>query len=105
MSPIAQHILSLILTFFVEFLVIYFLMGREPIKLLSYSLIINMFTLPIATNLYLNIFNNFLIIEVAVFLAESLLLMWLLKINYEKAVWISFFGNGMTSVISLLFFI
>ena len=100
-----RYLFALILTCLVEFSVVYLVLKRDPLKLLFYSTIVNAFTLPIATNLYLHTRGSFVAIEIGVFLVESLLLMWLLEIRYRTSVQISFFANLVTSTISLLFFI
>lgn len=105
MNLLERYLLSLFLTFFIEFIIIYLFIRKDPLKLLYYSLIINSFTLPIATNLYLNYSNNFWLIEIAVVLLESLLLKWLLEIRFQRSLQISLIANLITAMISFLFFI
>ncbi len=100
-----QYIWSLALTFLVEFLVIYFLVQKAPLKLLFYSFVINLFTLPIATNVYWNFLDNFWLVEFGVFTAEILLLWLLLNVGWKKAILISFCANFVTAMISWLFFV
>jgi hypothetical protein len=102
-----------IFTFLIEFSIFYFFIRKEPIKLFLYSVLLNSLTLPIASFLF---FKNpigqfgweagsilfFFIIEFGVFVVESLLLKWLLKLNYSKTFLISFVANLVTSMISLL---
>jgi len=102
MNLILQFILSLVLTILVEFLIFYIFIRKEPAKLLFYSLIINSFTLPIATNIYLNLINNLFLVEIGVFLAESVLLMLILRIKYKKAILISLIANSITAIMSIL---
>ncbi len=105
MNLITRYVITFLLTLLIEFLVYYIFIRREPFKLLVYSLVITSITLPIATNIYLNFFANFFVVETAVFLLESLLLMWLLEIKYQKAILISAVANFITTLLSLLFFI
>ncbi len=105
MSPMYWYILSLIITIVIEFSVIWIFVRKDTSKLFLYAVLINSFTLPIATFSYQNLINNFYLIEVLVIFAESILIMLLLKIKYSKALLISFVANFVTAMISLLFFI
>ena len=100
-----RYLVALVLTCLVEFAVAYLVVKGHPLRLLFYSTIINAFTLPIATNLYLHTRGSFVPIEIGVFLVESLLLMWLMDTRYRVAVQVSLFGNLVTSIIGALFFI
>jgi len=105
MSPMYWYILSLIITILIEFGVIWIFIRKDISKLFLYAVLINSFTLPIATFSYQNIIDNFFLIEILVLLAESILIMLLLKTKYSKALLISFVANFITAMISLLFFI
>lgn len=105
MSIIILHIFSLIITILIEFIVIWFFIKKNIPQLFLYTILINSFTLPIATYVYQNILSNFLFIEIIVVFLESFLIMWLLEIKYIKALLVSFVANLLTSMISLLFFI
>ena len=96
------YLLAWLTTIIVEFVIIWFFIRKAPLKLLLYSLLINSFTLPIATYSYLNIINNIYFIELSVILAESLLIILLLKINYKKAFLISLVANFITALIGFL---
>ncbi len=96
------YLLAWLTTIIVEFVIIWFFIRKAPLKLLLYSLLINSFTLPIATYSYLNILNNIYFIELSVILAESLLIILLLKINYKKAFLISLVANFITALIGFL---
>ncbi len=102
MNSITLHIISLILTIFVEFLIYYVCIKKNTTKLLLNSLLINSITLPIAVNFYLNVINNFFLIEGVVFLTESFLIMWLMKLKYKNSLLISILANFATSALSLL---
>lgn len=97
-----QYLLAWAITIVVEFVIIWLFIRKAPLKLLLYSLIINSFTLPIATYSYINIINNIYFIELTVILAESLLVMLLLKINFKKAFFISVVANFVTALIGFL---
>ena len=105
MSLIFWYILSLIITILIEFGVIWIFIRKDISKLFLYTILINSFTLPLATFSYQKIINNFFFIETAVIFAESILIMLLLKTKYSKALLISFIANFITAMISLLFFI
>jgi hypothetical protein len=90
-----------ILTVTLEFFIILIFIKDQPLKILVYSILINSVTLPIATYSYNYIFTNFLLIETVVFLAESVLLMLLLKIKYPKALLISLTANFVTAIVGL----
>jgi hypothetical protein len=99
------YIFSLIATILIEFGIIWIFIRKDTSKLFLYAILINAFTLPIATFSYQNLINNFYLIEALVMFAESILIMLLLKTKYSKALLISFVANFITAMISLLFFI
>jgi len=103
-----------IITFFVEFLIIWLFIKGKVIKPLSTSFLINFITVPIANFIYtVPAFLNYiyysgiedytliLIVEIFIFIIESLFLKWLLKIKYPKALLISFVANLVTFLIGL----
>lgn len=94
-------ILALLITITVEFLILYLIFKDSPLKLFSYSVLINSFTLPIATYIYLNVLNNLFMVEISVILVESVLIMLLLEIKYKKAIFISIIANSVTAIIGL----
>lgn len=77
----------------VEFLILWLFFRKSPFKLFVYSVIINSFTLPAATFIYIYVLNNILIIEIAVVLVESVLIIVLMEIKYKKALFISTIAN------------
>ncbi|MGB9980563.1 hypothetical protein [Methanobacterium sp.] len=91
------------ITVAVEFLILWLFTRDKLNKLFLYSLLINSFTLPIATYGYYNILNNIYIIEIAVIFVESILIMLLLKMKYKTAFLISLTANFVTTVIGFLF--
>lgn len=94
--------LALLTTIIVEFLILWLFFKNSPFKLLVYSLLINSFTLPTATFIYIYVLNSILIVEISVILVESVLIMLLMEINYKKALFISAVANLITSVIGFL---
>jgi len=104
MSIALQHFLSLLITIIAEFFVILAFMRHKPLKLLLYSVLINSFTLPLATYLYYYILESFVAVELLVFLAEGILLMLLLRISARKAFLISLAANFATAMIGLILF-
>jgi len=103
MSIILQYLLGLIITILIEFFIIWILLKKDFLKLILYSVLINSFTLPIATYSYQNIIPNFYVIEMLVIFVESILIMLLLRLKYPKAFFISLIANLITALISLMF--
>lgn len=104
MNPVVLHVFALIFTIFVESIIIWLFIKKEPHKIFFYAVLINSFTVPVATYTYQNILNNFLFIEFFVFILEVFLIMLLLEIKFKKAVLVSFMANFVTSAIGFLFF-
>jgi hypothetical protein len=92
-------IIPWILTLFIEFLVIWLFIRKEPLKLLFYSFLINSITLPLATFSYLYLYPSFLLTETVVFLVETALLKLLLEIGYSRALSISLVANIITALL------
>ena len=74
----------------------------RPWLLLFYSVVINLLTLPIATYSYINLLSNIYLIEISVIIAKSIVLMFLLKIKYPKAILISAVANTATALVGYL---
>jgi len=91
-------IIPWILTLFIEFLVIWLFIRKEPLKLLFYSFLINSITLPLATFTYTYLYPSFLLTETTVFLVETVLLKLLLEIDYPRALSISLTANIITAL-------
>ncbi len=102
--PSRQSILPLVLTIIIEFIILFIFIKKNPFRLLLYSLLINSITLPVATYFYLAFRSYLGIIEILVFLTESLLLKWFLKVEYKRALLISFVANLTTFLLGLIFF-
>lgn len=99
-----QFLLSLLLTIVVEFIILWIFIRRKPLKILFYEVLINCFTLPIATYVYQNFLTNYLIIESSVVLVESILIMVLFEVKYHQAVLYSFIANATTALLALILF-
>ncbi len=100
MNIIIEYLVFLIATIFVEFLALFLFLKKKPFQVLFYSILINSFSLPLATYFYQNILNNFVFTEIIVFLIESILLIKLLSLKYSKAFLMSLVANFVTSLIS-----
>ncbi len=99
-----NNVLSLVLTIIIEYVVVWFFVRKNPLRIFLYVVLINSVTQPLANYFYQNAFNNFWLIELMVVLAESVLIMWLLEIKYKKAIIISLSANFVTALVSLIFF-
>ncbi len=102
MNIIFEYLFLLIATIFIEFLVLFLFLKKKPLQILFYSILINSFSLPLATYFYQNLLSNFILTEIIVFLIESVLLMKLLNLKYSKAFLMSLTANLITSLISLI---
>lgn len=104
--------IGLLLTIVLEWVVYIIGIKQNRAKLLLYSVLINSFTLPLATYLVskaprwhpLAFISSFVVIEIAVFLIESLLIWQLMETSYKKALLISLIANAITAVIGVLLF-
>jgi len=97
-----QPILIFLLTFFVELIVYFIFLKEKKEQIILYCFLINLFTWPLAILLYHFKPELFYFIEFFVFLIESILIMLLFKINWKKALLISFIANFITAFIGLL---
>jgi hypothetical protein len=91
----------LIITILVEFIVYIIAIRKKAISLLEYCILINLVTWPLA-NIFYSSFGMFWIIEISVFIIESILIKYLLNINWRKAIIISFIANLITALIGLI---
>jgi hypothetical protein len=102
MNYLLQLAFIFILTFLTEFFIILLFLRKNPLKILLYVFLINLFTWPLANFAYSYDFN-FYLIESIVVLAESVLLMYLLDLKYFNALLISFIANFITASFSFFF--
>lgn len=103
MPVIEQYFLPLFLTTFIECFIYILSIKKNVRSLLLYSVLINFFTQPFASYIYQDIFKNFFLLEGAIILLESVLLMQLLQIKYTKALLVSFFANLISAIFSFAF--
>ncbi len=99
-----QYIFSFFTTIILEFVIYCFLIKKDKSTLFLYSVLINSFTLPIVDYVYLKIWHNFLFLELFVFIVESFLIAWLIKIKYSKAILLSACANIFTAGIGFLYY-
>jgi hypothetical protein len=95
-------ILLLFSTIIVEWIFYFVFIRKNPFNLFLTSILINALTLPLATYTYYFVYTNFFIIELIVIVSESLLLFVLLRINYPRALFLSFGANIITSLLGFL---
>ena len=103
---------ALLITIAVEFLVYIFYIRSKLASVFLFSVIINCFTHPAAfyiyslisekNSLYDNFNIYFIIIELIVFLAESIFIHLLFQFNLKKAILISFTANLVTALLSFI---
>jgi hypothetical protein len=95
--------LPIIATIFVEFIV-YIIFIRDDIKNLAlYAILINLFTVPLANILSGNYgTTSFFIVEIVVFLVETVLILLLFKIKWWKALIVSFIANFVSMFFGIL---
>ena len=98
---ILTYLFCFILTFVLEFSIIFFLSKENWKELFLYVLLINLFTWPLA-NLAYYFGGNFYLIELNVNLAEGLLLTLLLRKKYIYCLGLSFIANLVTALLSFL---
>ena len=96
-------LISFILTVILEFFVLWaFFRKNLSVRTIFYfCFLINLFTWPLA-NLIYGFYNNLYVIEAGVFLVESILVMLLFRINYLKALLISFVANLISALVGFL---
>ena len=99
-----DYVLSLVITIFVEFLILWALSRRPVITVLVCSVLTNAFTQPLATYLYQIRPRMFLVIEGGVVLVESILIALLLRLKYSRAAFLSLVANSVTASIGVLWF-
>jgi len=103
MNTIELYLLALLITIGVEFLVYWVFIRKTPLKLFFFSVIINTLTQPLANFSYQYVLHNFILIEILVIIAESVLILLLLKQSVQKSIAISIVANTLTAILSFLF--
>ena len=97
-------ILTLLVTIAAEFLILWLLTRKPPLRVLVYSVLINSMTQPIATYIYMNLPGMLWVIELGVVLVESALIMLLFRLKYRRALLFSFLANVATALLGVLWF-
>lgn len=90
------------LTLVIEFLIVWAFFRHDALRVFYLCFLINLFSWPIANWVY-GFYNGFYIIELAVVLAESVLIMLLFRVNYWKALLISFTANLVSALVGKFF--
>jgi hypothetical protein len=104
MSFIQSLALALVYTIAIEFAVWFIIIRRDPLKLLWYSILVNSFTNPLFNYIYNYEMDQLLLLELAVATAETVLIKYLLDIEYKKAIILAFAGNTASLLIGLVIF-
>lgn len=103
------YLTVLFITIAVEYVVYVLFFRKDFLSLFFYAILINLFTHPLAYYFYnyltspesSSAFNvYFLIVELVVFLTETVLIMILFRIDLKKAVLLSFLSNIATALLS-----
>lgn len=93
MNYLQSLALALLLTIFIEFVIYLIFIRKDSLALLLYSILINSFTNPLFNYVYAFEFHELYILEMIVVLAESILIVLLMKVSYPKALLISSLAN------------
>lgn len=91
----------LAITIIIEFIVYAIAIRKNKLALFWYCVLINLFTWPLA-NIFYSAFGMFWFIEAGVFVAESVLIKYLLDITWKKAIIISLIANITTAIVGLI---
>ena len=97
-------VLTLLLTIAVEFLILWPLTRRPPLKVLVYSILINSLTQPAAAYVYRNLLGALLVVELGVVLVETVLIMLLFRIRYRRALLFSLLANLASALLGIQWF-
>lgn len=92
----------LLLTIFIEFLVLKVLIPMHWAEVLFYSVLINTVTLPPATFMYHTFLHNLFVIEVLVIVAETVLIALLFSLTVRKSCALSCIANTVSAMIGIL---
>lgn len=101
------QLLALIATIILEYFVVIAFLRKDYTKLLGYAVLINCFTLPLATLLAgrlppSSLLLGWLGIEIGIVLVESVLWLLLLNQKYGKMLLMSLVANALTAIIGLM---
>ena len=93
-----------LIVFWVPLLGVVWLLDRDPLKLLWYSILINSFTNPLMNYIYNYEMRQLYLLELAVAAVEAILIRHLLEIGYKEALIFALAGNLASLLIGLLVF-
>lgn len=97
-------LLALTLTVLMEFPVIYLFIREKPGRTLLCTLLINLFTLPLATFSYIYLLPNLVIIEALVVVWELLLIKLIFQVKFSTAFIISLAANTVSALMGVFIF-
>jgi hypothetical protein len=100
MTIISYLTFVLLLTIIVEGMIYWVFIRKNLLYLVLVSVLINTFTLPLATYAYYFMYTNIYFIELVVIIGESVLLFFLLRVKYSQSVVLSLSANVITSLLS-----
>ncbi len=92
-----MNFLYFFLTFFVELFIVHLFVKKKFKRTFLYVLLINLFTWPLAS-LFVGLGVNFFLVEVCVVFVESILVMLLFRLGFEKSLLVSFLANGLSAL-------
>jgi hypothetical protein len=101
----ARILITFALTFLIEFIVVIFFFRIWKVtngirKIALYTFLINLLTWPLANLILINfLYINIYLTEIIVIAAESLLFIWAFKLEYAKALLLSFLANTASALI------
>ncbi len=98
------YFIAFLITVIVEFFVFWLVIREYPLKLLFYSIIINLLTFPLANYAFQELINSLFFIEVLVVVVESILVLLLFRVSYSKALVISAVANAATTLLGYMLF-
>jgi hypothetical protein len=96
--------LTLGLTIALEYLVYLAWFRKQPVQLFLYAVLVNAATQPPANFAFRYLNLNLWLVELAVWLAEMLLLKFLLRISYREAAVLSLLANAVTTLTGIVLF-
>ncbi len=91
-----------LLTLLLELPIVLFAYRSQLSKVLIIDILLNLFTWPIITFLYINTHIPLLVMELCVFIIEGIGLKIFLTGNWTKAMLVSFLANGFSWSVGLL---
>jgi len=97
-------LMGFLLTFLIELAIFWIFIRKNHGETLFYVLLINAFTWPLA-NLIYGFWQDFILIELGVFIAEGFLIALLFELDYKKAFLLSFVANFISALAGIQIFL